>query len=161
MKRFLLIALFLGVLCTAKTTYAADNVFVYRAGDVTIYRIADRMGGMPESLLLGGDRQAIAQLLTEKTICPNMFVSFLLVRGNEKILIDSGYGEKNQGQTVAILKNLGIDPKEITEVLLTHMHRDHILGIFSSVNGKTVPTYPKATISIDEAEYRFWRVPNF
>ena len=156
MKGFTVLASLVLCLALAVKAQAEENVFVYKADAVTIYRIADRAGGMPASFLLGGDEKAKALLLAGKNICPNMFVSFLLVRGNEKILIDTGYGEDRKGRTLATIRNLGIDPAEITSVLLTHMHNDHILGLFDTANGKTKKAYPNAAVYVDEAEYRFW-----
>lgn len=47
----------------------------------------------------------------------------------------------------AVLKRIGIEAAEVTKVIITHVHFDHISGI---------ELYPNATFYIQEKEFRFW-----
>ncbi len=81
--------------------------------------------------------------------------SLLLERGTEKILIDTGAGNSlgdGFGLLNKHLKLLNISGEEITSVLLTHCHLDHIGGLM--VNSK--PSFPNATIYLHEKEWNFW-----
>lgn len=51
-------------------------------------------------------------------------------------------GEENQ--LLASLKKQGVEPHEIKGVILSHLHFDHVGGIFSRINGKLSPLFPKA-----------------
>ncbi|MBP2831844.1 MBL fold metallo-hydrolase [Aquimarina sp. U1-2] len=79
----------------------------------------------------------------------------LLERENEKILIDTGAG-KSLGDGFGMLndnlKKLGVTGEEITAVLLTHCHLDHIGGL--TMNEEQV--FPNAVVHICEKEWNFW-----
>lgn len=89
----------------------------------------------------------------------------LLKSKSKNILIDTGngsdfkakYGEKlgskfaeiyavNQSgpSLIKSLKENGLNPEDITDVVLTHLHFDHAGGATTEKNGKIVPTFPKA-----------------
>ena len=81
--------------------------------------------------------------------------------GTELVLIDTGVGSFI-GEPIGLLDQrlsaLGIEPKEIGVVLLTHLHVDHAGGSLDLANKKSL--FPQARIFISEAEIEFWRVPN-
>ncbi|MEO1098229.1 MAG: MBL fold metallo-hydrolase [Bacteroidota bacterium] len=81
--------------------------------------------------------------------------SLLLERGKEKILIDTGAGNSlgnGFGLLNKHLRLLNISGDQITSVLLTHCHLDHIGGLMINHN----PSFPKATIYLNEKEWNFW-----
>jgi beta-lactamase superfamily II metal-dependent hydrolase len=56
---------------------------------------------------------------------------FLIITEKDYILLDAGIGWKNEtGKTVisAILERENIHPEQITKLLLSHLHKDHIDG---------------------------------
>ncbi len=85
--------------------------------------------------------------------------------GAASILIDLGFdapGPESQWRAprhqrspgvVAGLASLGVTPEEITHVLITHAHSDHIAGGAVEHNGKWVPRYPNATYYIGRADW--------
>jgi len=78
-------------------------------------------------------------------------VNVLLVRtGRRVLLLDSGVGEKIHGALVASLREAGISPKAVTDVLITHSHFDHSGGL---VDASGHLTFPKATIRMSSAEW--------
>jgi glyoxylase-like metal-dependent hydrolase (beta-lactamase superfamily II) len=83
---------------------------------------------------------------------------FLIVTENDYILIDAGIGWKNaEGKTVIseLLEKENIHPGQITKLLLSHLHKDHIDGsIQNSENGFT-PAFPNAEIYIQKRELAF------
>ncbi len=94
-----------------------------------------------------------------------------LVRiGDASILIDPGWGAfDSDSRTVswyvqdlqarrspgvfAGLASLGIQPEQITHVLLTHAHEDHFLGVTLQRDGKIVACYPQARHLLGRAEW--------
>jgi len=78
-------------------------------------------------------------------------VNELLVRtGHRVLLIDTGLGPKAHGTLLDSLKEAGVKPTAITDVLITHSHGDHIGGLVD-VAGK--PAFPKATVRMSSAEW--------
>jgi glyoxylase-like metal-dependent hydrolase (beta-lactamase superfamily II) len=85
-------------------------------------------------------------------------VGGFLVRGHDRIiLIDLGYGPGSLGDTptgrlLDSLRALAVEPADVTDVLFTHLHRDHI-G-WASVDA--VPQFPNATFRCDPADYGYF-----
>ena len=78
--------------------------------------------------------------------------NIMLVRGKKFVaLIDSGF-EDSIDTMIHQLSRAGVKPNDITHIILTHAHRDHIGGI--SRNGKK--TFPNATLALDKREYDYW-----
>lgn len=83
-----------------------------------------------------------------------------------KILVDVGNGSKfddklkriykidtSQFEMIASLKEREIDPGEITDVILTHLHFDHAGGSTVRRNGQLVPTFPRARYYVQKQHW--------
>lgn len=90
----------------------------------------------------------------------------ILESDTKKILIDTGSGknwnekfEKIYGIDYSVndmfpaLEKMGIKPEEITDVILTHLHFDHVGGAVIFENGKAIPTFPNATYHVQQKQY--------
>lgn len=82
---------------------------------------------------------------------------FLIHTSDDCILIDTGFSFSDQDHPLInealLAKN--ISPNDITKVLLSHLHKDHIEGLgFFSENG-FVQMFPNATIYIQKREYDY------
>lgn len=83
------------------------------------------------------------------------YTCLLVNAGKEKILIDTG-ADGLAPTTGDLLKNLkaeGITPEEITTVVLTHAHPDHIGGVLDN-EGK--PAFRNARYVMSKTEWDFW-----
>lgn len=88
------------------------------------------------------------------------------------ILVDTGVGSKdvdNDKESLGLvpsrllkgLKLVGLTPKDIHGVILSHLHFDHSGGCTRlDRTGNTVPTFPKARYYVQEACWREARSPN-
>lgn len=77
----------------------------------------------------------------------------LLKKGDHLILFDTGDGFSKLPDSGLLLDNLeiiGIKPEQITDIVITHAHPDHIGGLVD-INGKSV--FSKATIYMSRVEY--------
>jgi len=96
-------------------------------------------------------------LPTDKFV--NSFAPTLVDTGSDVILFDTGFGEggreKGNGQLVSGMQALGYEPGQVTLVVLTHMHGDHIGGLMEG--GK--PTFENARYVAGGVEYDFWKDP--
>src|SRR6187200_1196371 len=63
------------------------------------------------------------------------------------------------GRTVHRLEAAGIDLASITDVVLTHMHMDHVGGLL--VDGVRNRLRPDLRIHVASAETKFWESPDF
>lgn len=81
----------------------------------------------------------------------------LLTSPGKNVLVDTGMGDKwddkshniydiksSAGTIEGLLKERGIKPEEITDVILTHLHFDHAGGATKLEGGKLVPAFPDA-----------------
>ncbi len=51
------------------------------------------------------------------------------------------------------LESMGIDPEEITHILITHGHGDHVAGLAVEQDGEMVPRFPNARHYIGRADW--------
>ncbi len=80
----------------------------------------------------------------------------LIETGDAKVLIDVGSGSRffpTTGRMMANLEAAGVDPYEITHVVITHAHPDHIWGIRDDFDE---PLIPDAEYIIGSVEYDYW-----
>ncbi len=82
---------------------------------------------------------------------------FLVITTEDVLLLDSGLGFEKDG-VLQLHKNMmdhGINPSEVTKVLMTHLHKDHAGGVSMNRDGKQVLSFPNATYFIQKAELDF------
>ena len=96
----------------------------------------------------------------------------LVIDGERKILIDTGMGNKQDAkffshyhphETIAIttaLKNINFTPEDITDVLLTHLHFDHVGGAIVKEKEQYVPSFPNAIYWVSEPQWNLALHPN-
>ncbi|MDE7173341.1 MAG: MBL fold metallo-hydrolase, partial [Helicobacter sp.] len=71
---------------------------------------------------------------------------------NYNLLVDTGFASTTTALQSA-LKELGLQFGDITHVLITHGHGDHVGAI---LNEKGENNFPNATLMLDKKEYDFW-----
>ena len=57
---------------------------------------------------------------------------FAVITDNDVLLLDAGLGFRNANGVLQIHQNLmdnGINPSEVTKVLMSHLHKDHSGGV--------------------------------
>ena len=99
--------------------------------------------------------------------------SLLLVSDEKKILIDTGNGTKweekykqiydintDQYNIEKSLGKYGFSSEQITDVICTHMHFDHIGGNTKMKSGEVVPTFPNAKYWISEENWKLANHPS-
>ena len=83
----------------------------------------------------------------------------LLREGGRVVLFDAGSGPDfmpTAGELPTALEAAGVDPAEITEVILTHGHPDHHWGVLDDFGD---PAFPNARHMIGRAEHDYWIDP--
>lgn len=77
------------------------------------------------------------------------FTPTLVQTGSEVILFDTGL---NGAGITQALEQAGVAPADVTRVVLTHMHGDHIGGLMTD----GAPTFPNASYITGQVEYDHW-----
>ena len=83
----------------------------------------------------------------------------LLRDGANTVLFDVGSGPDfmpSAGKLADALDAIGLTPGDITHVVFTHAHPDHIWGLLDDFDD---PMYPNATHLIGKAEFDYWMDP--
>lgn len=85
---------------------------------------------------------------------------FCIVTKNDILLIDAGLGFSNPDGTLQIHQNLldnGINPMDVTKVLMSHLHKDHSGGVSKEdkVLKNNFISFPNATYYVNKNEFDF------
>jgi glyoxylase-like metal-dependent hydrolase (beta-lactamase superfamily II) len=83
---------------------------------------------------------------------------FVITTSNEVLLLDTGLGFKNNGilQLHQNLINNGVDPSQVTKILLSHLHKDHSGGVSEeAADHSRKLSFPNAKYYIQERELNF------
>ena len=87
----------------------------------------------------------------------------LVTAGREVIVIDTGYGaDTHGGRTGHLLDELGragCQPEDVTVVVNTHGHGDHIKGNTTVRDGRRVPAFPHARYVLGRADWDWFNGP--
>jgi len=102
---------------------------------------------------------ALRQRQLPATHVESPYTCLLVTTGKRKVLIDTGAGglAPTTGDLQKNLEGLGVSAKEITDVVLTHAHPDHIGGTLDA-GGR--PAFSNAQYFISRTEWEFWNDPN-
>ncbi len=129
-------------------------------GDIGVTILSDGYRDMDAKLFLTpnpGQAEAVAAIYPQGTT-RNSLNTFLIQTAGRTVLVDTGGGVllgPNAGGLPKALAAAGVAPEDITDVIITHVHRDHIGGL--GPNGKAA--FPNATLHLSTAERDFWLNP--
>lgn len=151
-------------------------MLTWRIGDVTVTRI-------PELEVTGGSRFLLPDA-TREAVLPiawlrphfaddegrlRMSIHALVVQTpTSRILVDTCLGNDKQqrripawndrhGPFLADLAAAGYPAESIDTVLCTHLHVDHVGWNTRKVDGRWVPTFPRARYLMGRVEFEHWR----
>lgn len=80
---------------------------------------------------------------------------FLVRRGDDLLVIDTGLGQEKGGELVIHqnIRKLGFEPGDVNLVLMSHLHQDHASGMVYQKEGKWELTFPNAEYVIQRSEW--------
>jgi glyoxylase-like metal-dependent hydrolase (beta-lactamase superfamily II) len=144
--------------------------YALRVGEIDVLVISDGVLPLPTAMLgHNADPAARAAWLRDMYLPSDAFdwaLNVVLVRsGDRTVLIDAGLGFDpdlhlpKAGQLLKRLEGAGVDLASVTDVVLTHMHMDHIGGLL--VDGVKERLRPDLRIHVADAEVKFWEAPDF
>jgi len=144
--------------------------YALRVGDIDVLVVSDGVLPLPTAMLAhNAEPAARAAWLDHMFLPPDAFdwaLNVVVVRsGDQTVLIDAGLGLDpdlnlpRAGQLIRRLEGAGIDLGSVTDVVLTHMHMDHIGGLI--VDGVKERLRSDLRIHVAAAEVAFWESPDF
>lgn len=155
---------------------AAAAVERWTVGDVRISRVVEMAGPVPGTFLFA-DATAERVAETPAWLRPH-FVdarqrllssvhAFVIESDGRRIVVDTCVGNdkvrpnaawnQRRGSFVADLTAAGFHPDTIDTVLCTHLHVDHVGWNTTLVDGRWVPTFPRARYLFARTEWEHWR----
>lgn len=160
-----------GHLMTLNTRLQMDTeVIKLKIGkfDCTLFRDM-QFKYMAKDFFINAGAEELTQALKKYNVAPenipSPFLAVLLQHEEQKILIDTGIGFSDKpivfrgashefkGRLHHLLQQENIRKEDITDVIITHFHPDHIGGVYSENNQLNFPT---ARFYMHEDEWQYW-----
>ncbi|MDR1040029.1 MAG: MBL fold metallo-hydrolase [Deltaproteobacteria bacterium] len=125
-------------------------------GDLTITALSDSTGTMPASIFFDISPEDFAALAKAGGSpsgdgVTSWINAFLVKKGDELFLVDTGMGVGPS--IVPLISAAGYAPDQVTRVLITHFHGDHIGGLLDSA-GK--PAFPNAVLHVPQRDEEYF-----
>ena len=144
--------------------------YALRVGEIDVLVVSDGVLPIPAPVMAHNVDPAVrAAWLDDMFLPPHVLewaLNVVVVRsGGQTILIDAGVGFDPDlhlpwtGQLIQRLEAAGVDLASVTDVMLPHMHMDHIGGLL--VDGVRDRLRPDLRIHVAAAETKFWESPDF
>ena len=131
-----------------------------RIGRIDVIALTDGTIGVDFLPLLTNTKPGeVESLLAREYVKPTAVEAsmnaYLIQIDNKLILVDTGAGEllgPKLDKLPDSLRSIGVEPEQITDILLTHIHPDHSGGL--TVGGRKV--FPNATVHVNQLELDYW-----
>lgn len=143
--------------------------YAQQVGDIEVLVISDGVLPIPAHVMAtNADSATYSTWLHDMFLPPEVLdwpLNVVVVRsGDRTILVDAGLGMEfpdfpRAGQTIHRLEAAGIDLGAVTDVVLTHLHMDHVGGLITE--GVKDRLRPDLRIHLAAAEAEFWTAPDF
>jgi len=138
--------------------------YALRVGEIDALVVSDGvLTALPATTLAVNAAPAVLKAWLDDMVLPPAFdwpVNVVVVRsGGRTVLIDAGIGVeykdfRQAGRLIHRLEAAGIDPASVTDVVLTHMHMDHVGGLLG--DGVKARLRPDLRIHVSAVEAEFW-----
>ncbi|MCG7328426.1 MBL fold metallo-hydrolase [Achromobacter sp. ACRQX] len=143
--------------------------YAVQVGDIDALVVSDGVLPLPTSTMAtNADPADLANWLDHMFMPPDAFdwpLNVMVARtGDQTILIDAGLGGQfsgfpRAGQFPQRLQSAGIPLESVTDVIITHMHMDHVGGLL--VPGVKERLRKDVRIHVNATEVAFWTSPDF
>ncbi|MET3521897.1 MBL fold metallo-hydrolase [Mesorhizobium abyssinicae] len=144
--------------------------YALKVGEIDVLIVSDGILPIPApTIAYNVDPAVRSAWLEDEFLSPDLLewpLNVVVVRsGRQTILVDAGLGADpdlhlpRAGQLIHRLGAAGVDLASVTDVVLTHMHMDHIGGLL--IGGVKERFRPDLRIHVAASELEFWQSPDF
>ena len=144
---------------------AAQDVFKFKIGDIEVIQLYDGIWEKAhdekfiKNATIDDTKAALKAAGQTDAHVPIPFTVTAIRSKGKLVLFDSGTGAQVAPTAGNITKNdlwkkAGIDPAQVTTIVITHFHPDHISGLMAKETN--APIFTKAEIIVPAAEYKYW-----
>ncbi len=161
LRRRGVLAVGLGALASVGWTGKSFALGTFEMGDNTLFSVSDggfslpMVTAMPEAPQDELTALLAANGLPTDRLTPDCNVT-ILRRPDGVTVFDTGAGPNFMPTTGKLMENLaeaGVEPEEVTDVVFTHAHPDHLWGVLDDFDEIV---FPNAAFHMGEKEMAFW-----
>ena len=130
----------------------------HAVGAIEIIGLADGTGQFTPDLFPGTEESHISGILADagKTDIATAFNAYVIKSCEAVMLVDAGPRDL-MGPTAGGLQDelavAGVAPSDVTHIVFTHLHPDHVAG---SITADGTPVFANAQVMATEADVAFW-----
>lgn len=138
----------------------APGFYRRKIGNAEVTALLDGYLDISHNFWVGIEEKELKQSINSAFLPDNGHIrigitSYLVNTGERLILVDSGSADlfgPTAGKFFATLSHAGYSPDQIDDILITHMHPDHISALTDGKNA----TFKNAALHVNEDELNFW-----
>jgi glyoxylase-like metal-dependent hydrolase (beta-lactamase superfamily II) len=141
-----------------------NGVYTYKVGSIEVTAVYDGIWRKPHdptfirNASVEETKEALAKAGLTTEFMPIPLTVIVLRMGDKLIMVDSGSGvgqwQANATNLPANMKAAGIDRSQISTILVSHFHPDHVWGLME--RGTNAPVFPNAELIVNATEYKWW-----
>ena len=132
-------------------------------GNFKVTALRDGELSLPSEVLMNLSDEQSEQIKADENnkLATSNVNAYLIQTEGKNLLIDSGCRDlfgPTCGFLQDALKEAGLEPNDITDIFLTHLHPDHVAG---AINAKGSAVFENASFKVIDLEYNFWTSDTF
>ena len=145
----------------------ANGVYKYKVGSIEVTAVYDGIWRKPhdptfiKNASVEDTKEALAKAGLTTEFMPIPLTVVVLKIGDKYVMIDSGSGvgqwQANATNLPSNMKAAGIDRGQISTILVSHFHPDHVWGLMEK--GTNAAVFPNAELIVSSTEYEWWTEP--
>ena len=144
-----------------------NGVYKYKVGSIEVTAVYDGIWRKPhdptfiKNATVEDTKEALAKAGLTTEFMPIPLTVVVLKIGDKYVMIDSGSGvgqwQANATNLPSNMKAAGIDRGQISTILVSHFHPDHVWGLMEK--GTNAVVFPNAELVVSSTEYKWWTEP--
>src|ERR1700678_2893676 len=141
--------------------------YKYKVGSIEVTAVYDGIWRKPhdptfiKNASVEETKAALANAGLTTDFMPIPLTVIVLKIGDKHVMVDAGSGvgqwQANATHLPANMKAAGIDRGQISTILVSHFHPDHVWGLMEK--GTNAAVFPNAELIVNSAEYKWWTDP--
>ncbi len=148
-------------LAQAAPSAQAPGFYRYKVGDMTVTAIQDGFARRPlEGFIRNAELPAVQAAMSSAFLPTDAltisFTTLVVQNGAQVTLLDTGNGDSGAPTSGLWMRNFraaGFTPEQVTRVVFSHFHGDHINGLRLKDGTQT---FANAEIQVPAPEWAFW-----